>query len=93
MKGKEPQTTKVTRDPAMRAEFIELLKTGLSTGEIASIMGVHKKMANESLRRLLWETTFQLANEDEITKLWSCVLALSKRLAELEERFVRYVKQ
>jgi len=86
MKSKEPLTTRLTRDPTLRAEFIELLKTGMSTGEIASIMGVYRNMANKSLSRLLWENAFQLANEDEIAKLWLCVLALSKRLAELEKR-------
>jgi len=32
------------------------------------------------------ETAYQLANEDEIAKLWTCVWALSKRLADLKKK-------
>jgi len=86
MKDKEPPATILTRDPALRAEFIELLKTGMRASEIEQFMGVSRGLANASLKRLLWETAFQLANEDEIAKLWTCITALTQRLADLEKR-------
>lgn len=84
--GREPKATRITRDPELRAEFIELLKRGFNFRDIAKIMGVNYELASQTFRRLVWESAYQLAKEDEIAKLWTCLFALSQRLTDLEKK-------
>lgn len=87
MRDKERRATALTKDPTRRAEFIELLKIdNISMGEIASLLRTSTCHVTDSLRRLLWESAYQLANEDEIAKLWICVWTLTKKVADLEKR-------